>query len=259
MIKEISLLLFALLLFLFLASFHDIWMIWPDLVHHVIIVLFFANLERWRKQLDNLLMLVAVGPIWGRVSVLVSRFHIDFLDYEHLNEVSMSLASRNVKTGEALLIFDVWVSSAVEEFLHGFLHVAFCCEHQGCIRTNSFIVGLVYLSLRLKQYINNSGVLCLYGVLLTNKDKIIRVSNAFKRKAICFLTSDRCEHVEEWSDLRGVGFVRWCWCSLHRLHCHAVVQWHRERLHEWWRGRVYHFPPSSLIQSFFDSKIITIH
>ena len=63
MIKEISLLLFALLLFLFLASFHDIWMIRPDLVHHVIVVLFLANLERWRKQLDNLLMLVAVGPI----------------------------------------------------------------------------------------------------------------------------------------------------------------------------------------------------
>ena len=66
-----SLLLFALLLLLFLAAFHDVRMIWPNLIHDILVVLFLRDLLGWRQKLYNLLVLVTMSPISSCVTKLV--------------------------------------------------------------------------------------------------------------------------------------------------------------------------------------------
>ena len=140
-------------------------MIGPNLVHHVVVVLFFRDLLRRWKKLNNFLVFIAMCPVRCRVAILVPRVHIDILHQKHLDKVWVALSRRNMQARETLLILDVRVTATIEELLNSVLHVALSRQHQGCIMSDGFVVRLVDLGLRLEQNIDNSCILSLYCIL----------------------------------------------------------------------------------------------
>ena len=137
--KESLLLLSALLLFLFLAAFHDVWVLLPYLLDVLVVVLFRA-FEGRRQQLDDLSMLVPVGPVGCVVTILITLILIDVLGDKLFDQVSVTFTCRDVQAGEPLLVFDLGVAAIRQEDVDHVLHVELSSQVHRCVTSDSLVV-----------------------------------------------------------------------------------------------------------------------
>ena len=110
-------------------------------------------------------MLLLVGPVGGAVPECVAQIDIDVLRNEKLDDLCVSLTSGDVQAGEADLVLDLWVTTAVHELLDCSHHVLLGRQVHRCVASDVHVVLNVGLGAVLEQDLDNCVVLGLNGVL----------------------------------------------------------------------------------------------
>ena len=150
--------------FLFFLSSGDVAVLLPDLFY-MFVVLFLRNLHGVRKDSDYRGVLLLVSPVSSAVAECVAQINIDVLGNEELDDLCVSLAGGDVEAGEADLVLDLGVTSAVHELLDGGHHVLFGREVHRCVAADVEVVLNVGLCAILEEDFDNRVVLGLNGVL----------------------------------------------------------------------------------------------
>ena len=110
-------------------------------------------------------MLLLVGPVGGAVPECVAQIDIDVLRNEKLDDLCVSLAGSDVEAGEAHLILDLRVTTAVHELLDRAHHVLLGRQVHRCVASDVHEVLDVGLGAVLQQDLDNCVVFGLHGVL----------------------------------------------------------------------------------------------
>ena len=126
-----------LLLGLLLATLHGVLVVRPDLIDDMLIVVLLCPfLSSW-QECDDLGVLVSVGPVGRRITVVVTYVQVVFLMNEPPHKVDMTLACSDVKAGEATRVLDLSVTTLQEQLGNHVTHVPLCSEMHRSVTSNS--------------------------------------------------------------------------------------------------------------------------
>ena len=149
-----------------------------------VLVEFLLGDLHWRGQeRHDILVLETMCPVRGTVTVFVAQVQIAVLGLEHLNEVGVAFACGDVQTGEAALVLDLEVATAVHELFHDVLHVLLGRQVHGRVPTDVHVVCQVNLRVVPQKDVDDRYVLPLDRVLLTRRkeQRLAKRSHESKR------------------------------------------------------------------------------
>ena len=114
-------------------------------------------------------MLVAMGPISGRVTVVVSLVQINVLGNEHARTVSKTFPRCDVQARETASVSYLRVTCKVDELRDDVLHVALGGDVHRSVASNVIVVFYVNLRFSFEQDLDDRFVLRLYSILHTHR------------------------------------------------------------------------------------------
>ena len=110
-------------------------------------------------------MLFLVRPVGCAISECVTQVEIDVLGNEELYDLGVSFACGNMQAGEAYLVFNFRVSTAVHKLLKSTDHVLLSSEMHRGVAADIDVILNVGLGFVLEQNFDNRVVLGSHGIL----------------------------------------------------------------------------------------------